>query len=297
MNNDIDISTLESLNDFQNFIDTHDDIEYPNDLKRNYYKVYQKIVRKGYCKLLKYKKYFYNKYPDTTVEWQKFINENKIKSPVDFENRFNGAYNKFRSNEGWRTGITYFGGYVSIRNKYKLFQSPEDFQMFIDNNKIESAGIFRKFHPGEYNKLQKLGFGDKVNYFGKPKNVSCLERVVETFLTEERYEFDFQKKFSWLVYVEPLRLDFYIPELNVAIECQGRQHYEPVDIFGGADGFNTQVLRDAQKYQLCNNNNITIIYFPDKDIREELISKTIYFNNTVRTLNELKDRLNSFKSL
>lgn len=36
----------------------------------------------------------------------------------------------------------------------------------------------------------------------------------------ERY-----KKFSWL---KKQNLDFYLPDYNIAIECQGIQHFEPL---------------------------------------------------------------------
>ena len=39
-----------------------------------------------------------------------------------------------------------------------------------------------------------------------------------------------QKKFKdWL---GAQSLDFYLPEYNIAIECQGLQHYKPVDFAG-----------------------------------------------------------------
>lgn len=57
-----------------------------------------------------------------------------------------------------------------------------------------------------------------------------------------------------------LEMDYYIPELNLAFEFQGRQHYEYVDFFQRNDfNFLKQIFYDIQKYILCKRNNILLI--------------------------------------
>ena len=58
-----------------------------------------------------------------------------------------------------------------------------------------------------------------------------------------------------------LKLDFYIPDKKIAIECQGIQHFIPVEYFGGIDSFEKQKKRDEIKKQLCENHNIKILYY------------------------------------
>ena len=59
---------------------------------------------------------------------------------------------------------------------------------------------------------------------GCPKcNYSSLERRIELFLLENNINFIPQQKFKWL---GKQSLDFYLPEYNVAIECQGEQHFK-----------------------------------------------------------------------
>lgn len=68
------------------------------------------------------------------------------------------------------------------------------------------------------------------------------------------------------------RFDILIPELSLAIEYQGRQHYEPVPFFGGKEGFLRTQKRDRLKAKLCAKNGITLLYFRyDESITRRLI--------------------------
>ena len=69
-------------------------------------------------------------------------------------------------------------------------------------------------------------------------------------------------------WLRPQHLDVFIPEWNVAIEYQGKQHYEPVDYFGGEDALRERQRRDRRKRRLCRQNGCTLIevrkgYDPD----------------------------------
>ncbi|MGB1284361.1 MAG: hypothetical protein ACPG44_07840 [Polaribacter sp.] len=55
-------------------------------------------------------------------------------------------------------------------------------------------------------------------------------------------------------------LDIYFPKLNIGIEYQGAQHYEPIDFFGGQEAFEKTQERDKRKKQLCEKYNCLLIY-------------------------------------
>ena len=68
------------------------------------------------------------------------------------------------------------------------------------------------------------------------------------------------------------RLDIFVPELQLAIEYQGLQHYQPVKYFGVEDGFNKTRERDALKTNLCTANDITLVTFRyDEQITTDLV--------------------------
>lgn len=57
------------------------------------------------------------------------------------------------------------------------------------------------------------------------------------------------------------RIDIFIPARRVAIEYQGKQHFEPIDFFGGEEGFRMTLERDERKKRLCEENDIRVVYF------------------------------------
>lgn len=62
-----------------------------------------------------------------------------------------------------------------------------------------------------------------------------------------------------------LKFDFYLPKQNIIIECQGQQHYFPVEIFGGKEQFKKQAKYDQKKKDYCKSNNIKLIEIPYQD--------------------------------
>lgn len=66
-------------------------------------------------------------------------------------------------------------------------------------------------------------------------------------------------------------LDIWIPEYNIAIEYHGRQHYEPVDFFGGEDTFLKTQERDKRKIKLCEENGVNLIVINERSDLDLLI--------------------------
>ena len=89
---------------------------------------------------------------------------------------------------------------------------------------------------------------------------SRLETKIKSLLVENNISFNEQKKFEWL---GKQSLDFYLPKYNIAIECQGIQHFKPIERFGGKKSFEETVKLDYNKYSLCKEHDIKIIYYTE----------------------------------
>ena len=58
-----------------------------------------------------------------------------------------------------------------------------------------------------------------------------------------------------------LSLDIFVPDLSIAIEYQGAQHYEALEHWGGEKALASNRERDARKARLCKDADIRLIYF------------------------------------
>ena len=107
-------------------------------------------------------------------------------------------------------------------------------------------------------------------------NESHLERETRSYLVDNKIDFKYQKMFNWLGL---MRLDFYLPNYNIAIECQGIGHFEPTDFGGKGDEyarktFNDTVKRDKLKKELCEKHNIKMVYIDyNADVIEQIKEK------------------------
>jgi predicted nucleic acid-binding Zn-ribbon protein len=107
-------------------------------------------------------------------------------------------------------------------------------------------------------------------------NTSRGEEKVKMILKNLDINFEQQYTFSKLVDKRKLKCDFFLPDFNLVIEFNGRQHYEPVNRFGGFKGFKETQRRDQIKRKFMKENNIDLleIHYSEKEI-EKIISTTL----------------------
>ena len=86
-----------------------------------------------------------------------------------------------------------------------------------------------------------------------------------------------QHRFSDCKNNKTLPFDFYIPSKNICIEYDGIQHFEPVEFFGGKEGYNKTKMNDNLKNDYCRENNIRLIRIPyyEFDNIENILIKEI----------------------
>lgn len=117
---------------------------------------------------------------------------------------------------------------------------------------------------------------------------SHMEEDIRVFLNQKGIHFIEQQQFSWLEKNGKLKLDFYLPDYKVAIECQGIQHFEPVGYFGGGKGYLDNIERDETKREQCLLNDVRLLYFSNLGIeypyrvfedKEELLDAIMHSSN------------------
>lgn len=61
----------------------------------------------------------------------------------------------------------------------------------------------------------------------------------------------------------------------IAIECQGKQHYEPIEFFGGVEGFRRTIERDTKKKCMLKAMGIPLIEIPYYEQNIEVFLKQV----------------------
>ena len=120
----------------------------------------------------------------------------------------------------------------------------------------------------------------------KCKFYSKLEEEVRKILKENNINYIEQKTFEGLKHINNLKIDFYLLDYNIAIECQGLQHFAPINFGGNIDKekmFETNILRDKIKKDFCEKNNIRLLYYTHEKIKDKKLIKT-----KERLINEIK---------
>lgn len=123
--------------------------------------------------------------------------------------------------------------------------------------------------PAKVNNGHTTSCGCRIQSFGESYIQSLLEVIKASFVP--------QYTFSDCKYVNTLHFDFaifYNDNLLGLVEYDGKQHFEPIDFFGGKDGFEKTKKRDEIKNAYCKTHNIPLLRIPYTssldDIKKEL---------------------------
>jgi len=99
-------------------------------------------------------------------------------------------------------------------------------------------------------------------------------------ILKEEFQFTYIEKEYYVRFKNTqLFFDFYIKELGLLFECQGRQHTEFVKHFhGDVSNFYAQKRRDSLKVEYCEENDLTLVLLFDTidSIDNELVLNRIY---------------------
>lgn len=87
-------------------------------------------------------------------------------------------------------------------------------------------------------------------------NETLLFQIISEIFPEQKLIRHYRPGF-----LDNLELDIFIPNLNIGIEYQGIQHFEPIQHWGGKAALERTKERDSRKKALCQKNRIDLIYF------------------------------------
>lgn len=107
-------------------------------------------------------------------------------------------------------------------------------------------------------------------------NQSKGEKSITNILKKINIPFETQKRFNSCRYKKTLPFDFYVNN-SFLIEYDGKQHFKPVNHFGGNKEFNLRQLRDSIKTKWAKDNGIPLVRIPytEFDNIEQIIKDNI----------------------
>lgn len=168
----------------------------------------------------------------------------------EFEKRANKIHNNF---------------YVYSKTKYKTVEDDITIICPKHGEFIQNAGQHLSGHGCPRCRRSKLE--ESVAHLLKTNNIKFIDEYNEI------------KEFKTIKNGKQ-SLDFYLPDYNIAIECQGEQHFKPVDFGNKGEettmkAFNRIQYLDERKKQICEDNGIRLLYFAKNNYnRDDLITDT-----------------------
>jgi len=158
----------------------------------------------------------------------------------------------------------YYQKFYLSESEYHHYKSIDDNQQVLQDP-ITTKHVVEKAIINQFKLILKKAEDLYRAEIGMPKigegwisETELFYKIKDTFTD---YEVIHQGNPEWL---GRQRLDIYFPNLNIGIEYQGLQHYEPVEYFGGKKAFEKNLERDEKKRKLCEFNNCVLIYVNEK---------------------------------
>jgi hypothetical protein len=267
----------ENINEYYEFINKKLD-----ELYQGKYSFYQALFNK-----IKTVNQLNNEFPVIKIDKRKQINYGEINKEVNLiikNNINNYPYTKYR--EVLKSfKIKYnFSGYTSKcilkYNSHKLGLSEysglekDSLIYYIENSLLEIFSVFIYGNQDEFRVskgLPKIGEGwlSETELFQKIKNHYSRENIKQ------------HGKPRWL---GRQHVDIWIPKYRIGIEFQGKQHYEPIEYFGGIETFKKNQERDLRKKILFEKNNAHLVEVTHGYNFEDLIEKIENIITAVNTV-------------
>lgn len=227
------------------------------------------IIKENFLAFDDARKYVHSLNIKNQSEWNKLI------KPVNIPSMPHRTYKK-----QWKGYGDWLGTGV-IATQDRIYISFEAARLYIRS--LELNGIY------EFNELcrsdlipvdipktpnvvyKELGWIDYYDFLGCEPTISKGELKIRNFLECNKINFVTQKSFKGCKFIKLLKFDFYLPDMNICIEYDGKQHFESIEYFGGDLTLSNNIKKDSIKDKFCKNENITLIRIKyDEDILNKL---------------------------
>lgn len=76
-----------------------------------------------------------------------------------------------------------------------------------------------------------------------------------------------------------LRFDFYLPKHNIVIEFDGKQHFHPIEYWGGNQAFEIRKQNDNIKSIYCKEKHILLLRLPYTKSKDDIIEQISTYIN------------------
>ena len=98
----------------------------------------------------------------------------------------------------------------------------------------------------------------------RSESVSIREVFVQEYLKNNNITYTKEQTFDGCIGIggKKLRFDFYIEKYRLLIECDGEQHFHPVEYFGGMSKYEELKYNDNVKDKYCKDNNYCLVRLP-----------------------------------
>lgn len=155
-------------------------------------------------------------------------------------------------------------------------------ELFYVNPDIEVIGEYINYTTPLLHRCKKCGNEWEAKPIHTMRGHGCTscneshgERGVSQWLNGNNVKYIPQCKFDDCRDINPLPFDFYLPKCNMCIEYQGRQHYDPIEFFGGQAYLEYVQYHDKIKSDYCTTNNIQLICIPYWEDIDEYLNKIL----------------------
>ena len=113
----------------------------------------------------------------------------------------------------------------------------------------------------------------------KARHIAGVPKIGEGWISETALFRKLEAEFSNTKVVQHGRptwlgrqhFDIWFPNWKIAIEYHGRQHFEPVEFFGGKEAFHKSVERDKRKADLSKRHGVKLLVVTETDNHDDIV--------------------------